>query len=76
MQRLTALERGIERDLTEHQLKIAQLIADGLTAPEVGEKLWLSEETIKHHKKVLRRYTRKRTTTAAVVELFRRGLIE
>jgi DNA-binding NarL/FixJ family response regulator len=35
--------------LTEREQKILELIADGLTNREIGEQLYLSEKTVKHH---------------------------
>lgn len=37
------------QQLNERELKILELISDGLTNREIGEKLYLSEKTVKHH---------------------------
>ena len=42
-------EDRIAQDLSERELEILDLIADGLTNKEIGERLYLSEKTIKHH---------------------------
>jgi DNA-binding NarL/FixJ family response regulator len=35
--------------LNERELSILDFIAEGLTNREIGEKLYLSEKTVKHH---------------------------
>lgn len=37
------------QQLTERELTILELIAEGLTNREIGERLFLSEKTVKHH---------------------------
>ncbi|MCC7366741.1 MAG: response regulator transcription factor [Dehalococcoidia bacterium] len=42
-------EDRLAQQLTERELRILDLIADGLTNREIGEELYLSEKTVKHH---------------------------
>ncbi|MBI2766085.1 MAG: response regulator transcription factor [Chloroflexi bacterium] len=42
-------EDKIAQQLSERELRVLDLIADGLTNREIGETLFLSEKTIKHH---------------------------
>jgi two-component system response regulator DevR len=42
-------EDRMAQQLTERELKILELISDGLTNREIGEQLYLSEKTVKHH---------------------------
>jgi two-component system response regulator DevR len=42
-------EDRVAAQLTERELKILDLIADGMTNREIGETLFLSEKTVKHH---------------------------
>jgi len=42
-------EERLARQLSERELQIVELIAEGLTNREIGERLYLSEKTIKHH---------------------------
>ena len=42
-------EDQIAAQLTERELSILDMIAEGLTNREIGERLFLSEKTIKHH---------------------------
>lgn len=47
--RRPASETGPDSNLTPRQLQVLTLVARGLTYKEVGEKLFLSERTIKYH---------------------------
>ena len=42
-------EDRLAQQLTERELRILDLISDGLTNREIGEQLYLSEKTVKHH---------------------------
>ncbi len=42
-------EDRVAQQLNERELKILELIADGMTNREIGESLFLSEKTVKHH---------------------------
>jgi DNA-binding NarL/FixJ family response regulator len=42
-------EDRVAQQLNERELRVLDLIADGLTNREIGEQLFLSEKTVKHH---------------------------
>ncbi len=42
-------EDRLAQQLTERELRVLDLIADGMTNREIGEALFLSEKTVKHH---------------------------
>jgi two-component system, NarL family, response regulator DevR len=42
-------EDRLAQQLSERDLKVLELIADGMTNREIGEQLFVSEKTIKHH---------------------------
>jgi DNA-binding NarL/FixJ family response regulator len=42
-------EDRIAAELNERELKILDLIAEGMTNREIGAQLYLSEKTVKHH---------------------------
>jgi len=42
-------EDRVAQQLSERELKILDLISDGMTNREIGEQLYLSEKTVKHH---------------------------
>ena len=41
--------RAPEPELTTRELRVLELVADGLVNREIGQRLFLSEETIKSH---------------------------
>ena len=42
-------EDRLAQQLNERELRILDLIAEGMTNREIGEQLYLSEKTVKHH---------------------------
>lgn len=42
-------EQKLAQQLTEREHKVLELVAEGLTNREIGEQLYLSEKTVKHH---------------------------
>ena len=52
--------------LTPHKLKILSMLAEGKTAEEVGQELWLSNRTIKAHMVFVRSCLGARNTVHAV----------
>lgn len=42
-------EDRVAQQLNERELQILDLIAEGLTNREIGQRLYLSEKTVKHH---------------------------
>lgn len=61
--------------LSERELEILQVLAEGKSTREVAEKVFLSEETIKTYLKQIFRKLGVRDRTEAVAEGFRRGLV-
>ena len=47
--RVLSKEDRVAMQLTERELTILDLIAEGLTNKEIGDRLYLSEKTVKHH---------------------------
>jgi DNA-binding NarL/FixJ family response regulator len=64
------------QDLTGRESEVLQLISDGLVNREIGERLFLSEETVKSHVRHLLAKLRARSRAHAVAVGFRRGLID
>lgn len=61
--------------LSDRELQVLELTADGLTNSEIGKRLLISEETVKTHlRKVLAKLLA-RSRSHAVAVGFRRGLI-
>jgi two-component system, NarL family, nitrate/nitrite response regulator NarL len=62
--------------LTERESQVLRLIADGLSGPQIGERLYISSSTVKTHVKSLLEKLGVSDRAAAVAEAMRRGLIE
>lgn len=62
--------------LTQRQLDVLELAAMGLTTAQIGERLWLSSETVKTHLKQISWRLCSRNRTHAVVIALREGLID
>ena len=79
----TALGRGIRAnrrsgapELTRREREVLRLAADGLSAPDIGARLYLSPATVKTHLAHLYDKLGVSDRSAAVAEGFRRGLLE
>jgi two-component system, NarL family, response regulator len=72
----TLLEEVLSgKELTDREIEVLQLSADGLTMPQIGEALHLSPETIKaYRKRTIAKLEALNGTHAAIIAL-RRGLI-
>jgi two-component system nitrate/nitrite response regulator NarL len=62
--------------LSPRESEILRLIADGLTAPEIGSRLYISASTVKMHTKNVFEKLGVSDRAAAVAEGMRRGLVE
>lgn len=60
---------------TAREIEVLQLVCDGLANREIGERLFLSEETVKSHVRHLLAKLHARSRAHAVAIGFRRGLI-
>jgi DNA-binding NarL/FixJ family response regulator len=67
--------REIGQEPTTREIEVLQLISDGLVNREIGERLFLSEETVKSHVRHLLAKLQARSRAHAVAAGFRRGLI-
>ena len=67
--------RALEQEPTMREVEVLQLISDGLVNREIGERLFLSEETVKSHVRHLLAKLHARSRAHAVAVGFRRGLI-
>jgi DNA-binding NarL/FixJ family response regulator len=65
----------LEQEPTMREIEVLQLISDGLVNREIGERLFLSEETVKSHVRHLLAKLQARSRAHAVAVGFRRGLI-
>jgi len=67
--------REVGQDPTAREIEVLQLVSDGLVNREIGERLFLSEETVKSHVRHLLAKLQARSRAHAVAVGFRRGLI-
>ena len=65
----------LEQEPTMREIEVLQLVADGLVNREIGQRLFLSEETVKSHVRHLLAKLQARSRAHAVAVGFRRGLI-
>ena len=67
--------RELEQEPTNREIEVLQLISEGLVNREIGQRLFLSEETVKSHVRHLLAKLQGRSRAHAVAIGFRRGLI-
>lgn len=63
------------RQLSKREIEVLQLVAKGMTANQVAEKLYLSLDTIETHKKNIVRKLHANNTVEAVVKAVKSKLI-
>jgi two-component system nitrate/nitrite response regulator NarL len=64
------------RLLSEREMQVLRLIADGLSGPEIAGRLYISSSTVKTHIKSVFEKLEVKDRAAAVAEAMRRGLLE
>jgi two-component system, NarL family, response regulator DegU len=64
-----------ERLITKREEEVLQLIADGLSTPEVAASLYISQKTVKNHLAAIYQKLDARDRTQAVVRAVRMGII-
>jgi two-component system NarL family response regulator len=70
-------KRGIlEHDLTEREITVLQLVADGKTNKEIANVLDLSEKTVKNHVRNIFHKLHAYDRTQAAILAIRKGIIE
>jgi DNA-binding NarL/FixJ family response regulator len=67
--------RELGQDPTNREIEVLQLVSDGLVNREIGNRLFLSEETVKSHIRHILAKLQARSRAHAVAVGFRRGLI-
>ena len=65
-----------DANLTKRELEVLQLIAEGLTDAEIGEKLFISQRTVNGHRASLISKTGSRNTVNLLTYAIRNGLGE
>ncbi|MFP5322560.1 MAG: response regulator [Acidimicrobiia bacterium] len=71
--------RGLVEDsdsvITKREIEVLQLIADGCATPEVAEKLFISQKTVKNHLASIYAKLDARDRTQAVLQAVRMGIV-
>ncbi len=70
------LDVGDERLITRREEEVLQLIADGLSTPEVASKLYISQKTVKNHLASIYEKLNARDRTQAVLLAVRMGIVK
>lgn len=68
--------RELEQEPTPREVQVLQLVSEGLVNREIGQTLFLSEETVKSHVRHLLAKLQARSRAHAVALGFRRGIIQ
>lgn len=63
------------RTLSERECEVLALIAEGHTSKDIGDRLYVAEETVKSHVTNVLGYLGARNRAHAVAIAFRRGLL-
>lgn len=66
---------GDEQVITRREEEVLQLIADGCSTPEVAEKLFISQKTVKNHLASIYQKLDARDRTQAVLQAVRMGIV-
>ena len=69
-------EREEDRIVTKREEEVLQLIADGCSTPEVAEKLYISQKTVKNHLASIYEKLNARDRTQAVLLAVRMGIVK
>jgi DNA-binding NarL/FixJ family response regulator len=64
-----------DRQITKREEEVLQLVADGLSTPEVAAALFISQKTVKNHLAAIYQKLDARDRTQAVVRAVRMGII-
>ena len=62
-------------DVTKREEEVLQLIADGCSTPEVAERLYISQKTVKNHLASIYQKLDARDRTQAVLQAVRMGIV-
>lgn len=61
--------------LTKREQEVLKLLADGFSTPEIGDKLHISQKTVKNHRANMMEKTKTRNVAHLIAMGFRRGLL-
>ena len=67
---------GISNQLTDREIELIKLISEELTMKEIADKIFLSEHTVKTHRKNIMAKLDVKNTAGMIKKAFILGLIE
>lgn len=67
--------RRSDRIVSNREVEVLQLIADGCSTPEIAESLFISQKTVKNHLASIYQKLDARDRTQAVLSAVRRGIV-
>ena len=70
-----AVDADADRVVTKREVEVLQLIADGCSTPEVAERLFISQKTVKNHLASIYHKLDARDRTQAVLQAVRMGIV-
>jgi DNA-binding NarL/FixJ family response regulator len=70
-----SVEDDADRVVTKREVEVLQLIADGCSTPEVAERLYISQKTVKNHLASIYHKLDARDRTQAVLQAVRMGIV-
>lgn len=70
-----SVEDDNDRVVTKREVEVLQLIADGCSTPEVAERLYISQKTVKNHLASIYHKLDARDRTQAVLQAVRMGIV-
>ena len=70
-----SVEDDGDRVVTKREVEVLQLIADGCSTPEVAERLFISQKTVKNHLASIYQKLDARDRTQAVLRAVRMGIV-
>jgi DNA-binding NarL/FixJ family response regulator len=70
-----SVEDDADRVVTKREVEVLQLIADGCSTPEVAERLFISQKTVKNHLASIYHKLDARDRTQAVLQAVRMGIV-
>ena len=73
--RLRQMAPDDEKAISKREEEVLQLIADGLSTPEVADRLYISQKTVKNHLASIYEKLDARDRTQAVLAAVRRGIV-
>ncbi|HEY8552325.1 MAG TPA: response regulator transcription factor [Thermaerobacter sp.] len=75
-ERWTPLGGGIPEPLTRREFEVLQLVAEGVSNREIGQRLFISEKTVKNHITSIFRKLGVSDRTQAVIHAIREGWVK